>query len=265
MRNMSLQVLVSTMNQIDYSLISQMNINTEAIIINQCDTFSYHEWFHKNRKIEWYCFPEQGIGLSRNNALMRASGDILLFADDDVVYTDDYSQKIKEEFERCPQADIILFNVESTDPQRIEYQNRRFHKLHIFNSLRYGTVRMAVKREQLLKKNIAFSLLFGGGTTYGSGEDTLFLVESLKKGLKLYASPVLIGKTNQRGSTWFSGYHEKYFHDKGALFAGISSGFAELLCIQFCIRHRDILCGISVKTAYRYMLEGIKEFRKTVV
>ena len=35
--NMKLQVLVSCMHQQDYSLLEKMNIQTDAIIINQCD------------------------------------------------------------------------------------------------------------------------------------------------------------------------------------------------------------------------------------
>lgn len=38
---MDLQVLVSTMHQKDYSIIEKMNINSDAIIINQCDRFLF--------------------------------------------------------------------------------------------------------------------------------------------------------------------------------------------------------------------------------
>ena len=35
---------------------------------------------------------ERGIGLSRNTALMRATADIILFADEDVTYKDGYAK-----------------------------------------------------------------------------------------------------------------------------------------------------------------------------
>ena len=88
---------------------------------------------------------------------------------DDLLHKDDYIQVIQEEFKRHTDADVILFNVESTNKNRPEYQNVKFHRVHFYNYLRYGTFRIAIKRDSLWKYNIAFSLLFGGGSRYGSG------------------------------------------------------------------------------------------------
>ena len=87
-----LQILVSTMNQDDKSLIKRMNIHSDAIIINQTDSFSKETWNENGNNFEWYNLEERGVGLSRNNALLRATGNILLFADDDVRYIDNYEK-----------------------------------------------------------------------------------------------------------------------------------------------------------------------------
>ena len=71
------------MNQDDKSLIKRMNIHSDAIIINQTDSFSKETWNENGNNFEWYNLEERGVGLSRNNALLRATGNILLFADDD--------------------------------------------------------------------------------------------------------------------------------------------------------------------------------------
>ena len=44
----------------------------------------------ENKTIKIYSFDERGVGLSRNSALMRADADIIVFADSDVIYNDDY-------------------------------------------------------------------------------------------------------------------------------------------------------------------------------
>lgn len=258
---MPLQVLVSTMNKTDDSLVTRMNLGSDAIIINQCTSLSARSWLHKGRRIWWYDFPERGVGISRNSALMRATGDILLFADDDVSYVDNYCQLVLKEFKRHPMADLIIFNVESTNPLRPEYQNHRFHRLHLFNSLRYGEIRIAVKRRSLLKRNIMFSILFGGGAAYGSGEDSLLLTECLKKGMKVYASPLKLGTVSHKESTWFCGYTRKFFYDKGALFACMSPLLAEVLCLQMCFRHREWFTSLTVKEGFSCMKEGIRDFR----
>lgn len=91
---MKVEVLVATVNCTDIKkLIKKMNIQTDAIIANQCDHIGYEEIKYNNSSIKVYSFPERGVGLNRNNALMRASGDIVLFADDDEALVDKYEKK----------------------------------------------------------------------------------------------------------------------------------------------------------------------------
>ena len=100
---MKVQVLVATMNQENIQeLLNNINISTEAIIANQTTNFSYNYFMHKQKKIDIYNFNERGVGLNRNNALMRANADIVLFADDDIEYRDGYEQIILDEFRNNP-------------------------------------------------------------------------------------------------------------------------------------------------------------------
>lgn len=112
---MDLQVLVSTMHQVDHSLLEKMNISSDSIIINQCNRNEVENFQYCGFDIKFISYDERGIGLSRNNALMRASADICLFSDEDVKYVDDYKNIIVRAFEENPRADIIIFNVVSTN------------------------------------------------------------------------------------------------------------------------------------------------------
>lgn len=231
-----LQVLVSTMNQNDFSLVEKMNIQTDAIIINQCNRFSEEKTTYKGNNIVFYNFPERGIGVSRNNAILRSTGDICLFADDDVCYVNGYKQIILEEFAKNPKADIILFNVPSTNPERKTYIIPKYSKVKKYNSLRYGAVKIAVRMDRLKKENIYFTTLFGGGAKYSAGEDSLFVYECVKKGMKVYTCPKVIGYVSQQDSSWFEGYTDKFFIDKGAFFCCLSNKLAKFLSLQFAIR-----------------------------
>ena len=42
---------------------------------------------------------------------MRATGDICLFADDDMIYVNDYSKLVENAFLENPTADVIIFNL----------------------------------------------------------------------------------------------------------------------------------------------------------
>ena len=183
--NMKLQVLVSCMHQQDYSLLEKMNIQTDAIIINQCDINKFEDIKYRNNLVKFISLNERGVGKSRNNALLRADSDICLFADEDVSYVDGYEDIIIKAFKKNPDADIILFNLESTNKQIPIYQITKEKRVRKYNFLKYGTVRIAAKVSSLRKANVHFSLLFGGGTKYGSGEDSLFLKDCISRGLKI--------------------------------------------------------------------------------
>ena len=252
---MKLEVLVATMNRKQKKLIEEMNIKTDAIIINQTDKVGYDEIIKGDNQIKWFDFDERGVGLSRNNSLMRATADICLFADDDVVYDDDYEEKIISTFKKNPKADVIIFNVPSSNEDRKGKNIRREKRLRFYNVMRYGTFRIAVRTEKIKEANIYFSLLFGGGAKYSCGEDTLFLIDSLKAGLKIYSSPLEIGTVSHEESTWFKGYTDKFFIDKGVLFNHISPRFQKVLCFQLLYRKRkEFLKNRKFWNTYKKMI-----------
>lgn len=254
---MNLQLLVSTIHQIDHSLLEKMNIQSDGIIVNQCDRNEFDEFEFKGHNIKFLSFAERGVGLSRNNALMRATANICLFADDDVTYVDNYEKHIEIAFLDNPEADVIIFNVPSTNAERPSYIIPKIKKVRWYNFLKYGAVRIAVRTEKLKQANIYFSLLFGGGAKYSCGEDSLFIGECIKKGLKVYTNPTIIGYVSQEDSSWFKGYTDKFFFDKGALFACLSKRWAKLLCLQFVVRRYKLFFrDKTMLEAYRLMDKG---------
>lgn len=256
---MSLQLLVSAVGEEPKSLAEKMNISTDAVIINQTDAFSYEEFERKGRKIRAYSFRERGVGLSRNNALLRADAEICLFSDEDIVYKDDYEKLVLSEFEKHPEADMILFNVEVA-PERRTYHIENFGRVKWYNSGRYPTYSFAFRLDKVRKKNITFSLLFGGGAKYSNGEDSLFLKECLEKGLKVYCVPVTIGEETLRESTWFCGYNEKFFFDRGVLYYYLYGRLKKVIALRFLLKHKAVMCReISWKEAYKLMKAGMKE------
>lgn len=233
---MQVQVLVAAMHQKDHSLLEKMNIQSDAIVANQCDRDSIENFEWKGHKIRYLNFAERGVGLNRNNALMRADGDICLFADDDLVYTDDYVQVVTKAFEQCPDADVLIFNL--IEPVAIRYVIKKVTRVWYLNFLRYGTARVAIKKESVRKHGIFFNQCFGGGAEYSHGEDNLFLANCLQKGLKIYAVPAYIAElTDERPSSWYVGYDEKYLRDQGVLYRTMSKRFWRLLCLQDALRH----------------------------
>lgn len=251
---MRIQVLVATMNQKNHMLVEKMRIKTDAIVGNQCTFNSIEEFRIGNQRIKYLNFAEKGVGLNRNNALMRADADICLFADDDMIYEENYVEIVEKAFCDHPDADVIVFNLKETIVNRKLIT--KVSKVGYFNYLRYGTARIAVKLSSIKKNGIYFNQCFGGGTEHCHGEDNLFLNACIKNKLKIIAVPEYIATlTEERISSWNKGYDEKYIKDQGILFRTLSKKWWKLLCIQDALR-RHKSYGMNFLKVYKIMVRA---------
>lgn len=256
---MRLQILISALKADPDKLIKTMNISSDAVLINQCDEESSHEISLENGLVKVISSKERGVGNSRNMALNNSTDEIILFGDDDIVYVDNYSDLILKEFDAHPEADGIFFNMD-VDESRRTYQTLEFGPVTLRASGRYPTYALAMRRKKAIDNSLSFSPLFGGGAKYSCGEDSLFIMDCLKAGLKLYKTPVCIGKEVVRPSTWFEGYTEKYFFDKGVLYHFLYHKLALAVGARFILKHRKLMCtNVKPFKAYFLLCKGIRE------
>jgi hypothetical protein len=168
-----------------------------------------------------------------------------------------------EAFQECPKADFMVFEVE-VDPARRTYHNTTRKRLSWYNIGRYPTYSFGIKKDKLLASGLFFSLLFGGGAPYSNGEDSLFIRDFVRKGYPVYTSPVKIGREEAGGkSTWFHGYDQKFFYDRGVLYHFLYGKLAIGLALRFLLVHRKVMCSqAGLLQAYRWMRQGIGEAGK---
>ena len=153
---MTLQILISCVNQDVQILPDKMNLECDAVIVNQCDSDGYEEFDYEGHRIQAYHMSDRGVGLSRNTVLLHSSADIVLFSDEDIVYGEGYAKQILDAFEKRPQADILFFNVDVI-PERRTYFTQAEKQVLWYNSGRYPAYSIAVRRERLLVKNVWYS------------------------------------------------------------------------------------------------------------
>jgi glycosyltransferase involved in cell wall biosynthesis len=258
------QVLVACMHQNDDSLYNEMNLQTDAILANQGNQYSYNAFTQPDGNlVELVSTADRGVGKNRNKALMFATGKYLLCSDQDMIYVDGYEKIVTDAFEKCPNADIIAFNLEYLNrftPARKE--KNKFSRVHIWNCMRYGTARVAIRKNALDKACLSFSTLYGGGAKYGSGEDSLFIRDAFRKRLKMYYCPVVIAKVKQEESSWFRGYTDKFFKDKGALIANAFPVTKNLLVYYFAYGMRNVSKEYRFSKICKLMKQGFKEFQE---
>ena len=294
---MRVETLVSCVDKEETALALTMGLEEDAIIVNQTSEAGEYCFFmregqiiiaddgektsevispddaeetsKKNGRLQCVRMKERGVGLSRNTAMNRMdkAGEVCLFSDEDIRYKKGYTERIKEEYASHPEADMILFNVR-VNPSRRTYWNDTFKRIRFYNYGRYPAYSISARKKVLLESGVQYSLLFGGGAKYSNGEDSLFLKDCLHAGLRIYASPVCLGEEEERpatenASTWFTGYHEKFFHDRGVLYAFLYGPMKYVMAWVFLIRKRKTMCReISIWQAAKYMKEGIREAKE---
>jgi glycosyltransferase involved in cell wall biosynthesis len=251
-----LEVLCTTMHQKDFSKLKEMNIQSNIVFANQADRYAYEEIEYNGHIAKMVTTAQRGVGKNRNTALLYASGDICLLADDDVCYVDGYPQAIINAFNKVSNADIMIFNL-ITQSQRKQRQNKSIKR--VWSPMGYGAPRIAFKLYKVKKANIWFHQLFGGGCKYPSGEDSLWLLDALRKGLKIYTYPLIIGEIRQETSTWFKGFNEEFFFGKGA---ALKAGYPKscyLRMLYFMFRTKN-LTSLPVSQRMKFMLSGMRDF-----
>ena len=165
------EVLISAMNQEDFSICESTRIQSDCLIINQCEKDSVecvHKDFGTLRKIST---TERGLSRSRNMALKYAKGDFCLLADDDEVLVDEYNKRIIESFDRNPKADIICFQIKSPTKR---YANKQ-RRVGMLDALKISSWQICVRRKRVSDAGVQFDIKLGSGTPQGFGEEIKFL------------------------------------------------------------------------------------------
>lgn len=257
---MDMEVLIATMGQKDCSLVQKMNIQAPAVIANQCGKWKYDEDMSGN--VRMVSTATKGVGINRNIALQLAKADILLFADDDITYYDGALQGVLDAFEELSDADVIFFGIDMTKNGEIFDRRRNDKKrLHLWNSQKYGAARMAVRRSAVEKARLSFSKLFGGGCIYGSGEDSLFICDCFRSGLRVYSHPHILGACAKDTSSWFSGYNQKFMFDRGAWIACAFPRIKHLIKWYYIWHYRS-KTELSWRDMRKYMNLGLHAYRE---
>lgn len=259
---MTLEILVSTMMQTDFSLLEKMNIQTRAVVVNQCKKEKKQVIEFNRNCILWIDTKERGLSKSRNMALRHATADICVLADDDEVFVDGYADVIKRAFIKRRSASVLRFQVAGIEGIFKKYPNNSC-KLGYIGALRMSSVEIAFQRESVIAHEIWFDELLGAGSRFSMGEENAFIYRCLDEGLKIIYEPEMIARLHLGDSTWFRGFDKEYFVSKGAAFTAMNRKWSVLMMFLFIIRHIS-LCNekVGIFAAFNYMRDGRKKYLK---
>lgn len=258
---MGIEVLVTTMHQSNMHKYKEMNLQTDAILANQTDFFSYREEQIGSSIVRMLSTATRGTSRNRNIALAMSSGEYILFADDDLQFVDGYADIIKQEFMEHPEAEAIKFNLfDLSESRKISMKSiKKYERATIFNMGASGVWGIVIKKEVLVRANLKFNENFGPGTENYCGEDTIFIFEMLKRKVKFFRSPKIIAGIDQSESSWFEGHNEKYFEVSGKVLATMYPKISFLLALRSAYRFsKRNDCKMTFLKIYKSYIEGIE-------
>jgi glycosyltransferase involved in cell wall biosynthesis len=255
-----IEVLLSTVRSDVESVIHKMNLQTDCVAVVQDGRDTSTDFQRESIGIKVIHSKERGLSKSRNLAIDNATGDIALIADDDIVYNSNYPAAVKDAYQQLPQADLIIFGITSTHPDRSKktFQQQKVLRVNYLNSLRVSSVMISFRTDSIHRNKVRFSEQFGAGAEFSSGEENIFLFDCLKKRLRIYYYPFDLCKVHfNEPSSWFSGFDANYFRNKGALSYRLFGNLWFLFVLQFAVRKHHLYKNkVGFATAITEMARG---------
>jgi glycosyltransferase involved in cell wall biosynthesis len=252
---------IATMNLSDHSsLLRAMNVRGRSITINQITDSEGKILTSKDREQHTLLsYRERGLSRSRNHALEAARSDIVVIADDDMHYESDYELTIAKAYDEFPQADVIIFHVDSDEPLSYKPPLKE-GRVGFLRSMKIRSVQLTFRRKSLLSHGIRFDEEFGAGTHNYMGEENILLADCIAAGLKVYSVPVRIATLLESESTWFTGYTKRYFEIKGKVFYRMSPLLSFWMILQFIVRKTRLYKNdIKPNAAFLSSLNGLRQ------
>ena len=234
-------------------LVRKSGLSGDVVVINQCDREDYAEF---GRARVFYT-TQRGLTKSRNMAIRNAQADVCLICDDDEVFVSDYESRILKAYEKLPLADVIIFKMIGRKPSFED----KVMRLRFPKTMKVSSWQISFRREKLLGSGVRFDELLGAGTGNGAEEELKFLLDCQRAGLKIYYVPEEIASVAQTESTWFGGFNETFFENRGATTRYIlGTGLAAVYAVYYVVCKRSLYGKtISPRQALAATLRGIRK------
>lgn len=200
-----------------------------------------------------------GLGANREKALEKAEAPLVLLSDDDVSYTAEEIQSVIAAFQTYPNHDFLIFRYRSDKNPR-SFPDYEFDFENQPKNFPFGGPTIAFRLSKVREKGVRFNPLFGVNSMFNHGEDTLFVYDMSKKGLKGRYIPANCCRHEDSSTGMRLLKEPEFIAAKGALLYSIFPISWPLRMLTHTLREAE-----GVKSRLQYMgnwLKGVKKFRQ---
>ncbi|MBF7090139.1 glycosyltransferase [Flavobacterium sp. ALJ2] len=175
-----IEILISTMNQTNLDFLFQMFplkhfSNYNILIVNQSKTQTVSSKFPSVRVINSF---DVGLSKSRNLAIDNSIGKILVIADDDIIYQNNFIEKIVGAHNKFNKSTIVNFcAIKENGACLKKYPTLSKLQLNSLEILNISSIEMTINKEKLDLTGIRFDENFGLGSSLETGEEAVFLFD----------------------------------------------------------------------------------------
>lgn len=255
---MEIEVLISSVNKknIKELNLQEKNISTKTLIINQTDNVNILE----QNNVKMLNFNEIGLSKSRNRAIENSTGEICIITDDDVKFKIGVFKEIEKIFIEHPDIDIFTFKYDKYD-KSLNKKYKKYSFIHNkFSISKVSSIEIAFRRKSIIENNIYFDENFGLNSKYLSGEENIFLKDSLDKGIKIMYYPLVIAEHPNETST--STWSDKKIFSKGALLYRLYGNLAYVLIFAFGLKkYKEYKNSYNIFKFEKLMYKGLKDYK----
>ena len=216
---MNLTVLISCMQQENFDIIKRSNVQTDVVVVNQCNIEKVDEFDFINSQgrvchAKFISTKERGLSRSRNMCIRNATcADICLICDDDEILEDNYEQIILNAYNAYKDNIVITFSLNRLDTGR-KYPSKA-KIINFSDCLKTNSLQISFKKNLVEESKIQFDEMLGSGTGNGGGEENKFMLDCFRTKYKLNYIPEIIAKVLPGDSQYFKGYTKNWMVNQG--------------------------------------------------
>lgn len=256
---MKLQLLMATVND-HFLQRGYIPPFENYLVINQI-----HPPWKRTQKAEYpqdhvLEYQEKGISRSRNRAVQQSNSEIVLIADDDLVFMESAESIVVDAFNKNPTADIITFQTQTPQGTVLKRYGAKQKWHDAYSIMHVTSYDIAFRVQSIQAADLKFDERFGLGADFPTGEENIFLLDALRKKLKILYLPIPIA-VHPEHSSGGDFLNEDLIVAKGAMLCRMFGGKSYLAALLFaCKKYR--LSTMSCCKFYRLMCHGISLYKK---
>lgn len=217
----------------------------------------------KRPDVSLYTYRGQGLSANRNFAMEKATGDLIMFADDDTHLLPDAVENIGKVFKEHVDIDIAFFRASTYTGKPLKnYPDKEFDVFGMPDGYAISTIEMVCRRSKV-QGVIRFDERFGLGTKFLTcGEEDIWLEDARRAKLRMRYFPVKTVETSTMLKKSLIYVDAGVQRSRGALTYYKYGRHAWWMCLRFAAKAAaGGMCHFW--PMMRHLSEGIRYMRKT--